>query len=79
MSFHDDLLDFDWTQFDGNRVEVVVSHTLPNRLPGKPGWGDYEIVSDPIKVDLRALRAYKQRLREHRDALLKQASKEPTD
>jgi hypothetical protein len=75
VSFRDDLLDFDWEQIDGNRVEVVVCQRLANVRPTEPdgSFESFQIESNPIEVDANALKTYKRRLRRFRDKLLQQA------
>jgi hypothetical protein len=59
-SFHDDLLDFDWSAVSG-RIELVVCQQLVHKMP-EGDWVTYQIESNPITVDVDALKAYRNRL-----------------
>lgn len=64
ISFHDDLLDFDWSGVEGE-VEIAVCQRLLHRPPKSKGyneWVTYQIESNPITVDVDALKAYRNRL-----------------
>jgi hypothetical protein len=76
ISFRDDLLDLDWQGVDGDRVEVVIRQRLANVLPTKrSGTGKrFFIESNPIMVEVKKLKAYKEGLSAFREEVMQKAS-----
>jgi hypothetical protein len=77
ISFRDDLLDFDWAQIEDSLVKVVVRQYLANVRPtdsGDPSVERFHVDSNPITVDVEALKKYKRKLRQYREELFKEAA-----
>lgn len=82
IAFCDDLVDFDWSSVNENEVQVVLRQHLANVRPSQTPFSRcdvYEIQSNPISVDVDALKEYKQRLRQHRETVMRQTAAKASD